>query len=316
MDVKQPYQLPLPHFLQNLQLREWQAFQMGNKDYFMMVAIYNAKKMALVQFIFYDIQQNQKIRYEKKVLPNKLQLPNTLFGGIASYFSEKFSLRVNHDIGSSFLRLIGEITGFKDLPNVKVRAVGQHNVDKYEPMVVCMPFNERRGMYSHKCLMPMEGRLQIGDRTILFPPEESFLIIDDHKGYYPFPTIYDWVTGMGYTPEGILMGFNLTDNQVIQPKKFNENGLWYNGVLHPLPPIKITRPNGVEKDWIIKDEYGMVDLTFTPVIHTSVNINALIFRSNYKGPYGFFNGFISKKNGEKVEIKQLFGMGEDFYLRC
>ena len=60
----------------------------------------------------------------------------------------------------------------------------------------------------------------------------------------------------------------------------------------------------------------MVNLAFTPVIHTSVNINLLILRSLYEGPYGFFNGYLKKTSGDKVMIENIFGMGEDFYLRA
>ncbi|HLP22389.1 MAG TPA: DUF2804 domain-containing protein [Chitinophagales bacterium] len=316
IDYPNPYKLPLPKALKGLQLREWQAFQLHGKDHFIMVAIYNAKKISLVQFIVYDIKNNKKIKYEKKVPAWQLNVPDSLYNSVASYTSNNFSLRAEHDLATGKLELTANIKNFGGLPEVKARFKGLHDVKDYTPMVVCNPFSTGRVMYSHKCLMPMSGELTIGDKHISFEKETSQLIIDDHKGYYPYPTVYDWVTGLGRDKEGRIVGFNLTNNQVINQEQYNENCLWLDGALHPLPPIKVSRPDGVQGTWQVKDEYDMVNLQFTPIIHTSVNINLLILRSKYEGPYGFFNGYLKKSTGEKVILENIFGMGEDFYLRA
>lgn len=316
LDFPSPYKLPLPKALKALQLREWQAFQLRGKDHFILIAIYNAKKISLVQFIVYDIRNNHKVKYEKKVPGWTLKIPDTLYNSSASYTSDNFSLEARHDLTTGKLELSAKIKGFGGLPDVNAHFSGQHDIILYKPMVVCNPFSAGRVMYSHKCLMPVEGELTIGDKTLKFERKNSELIIDDHKGYYPYPTVYDWVTGMGFDRENRMIGFNLTDNQVTEPEIYNENCLWWNGELHPLPPVKVKRPDGVKGKWEINDEYDMVNLEFAPVIHTSVNINLLIIRSLYEGPYGFFNGYLKKTTGEKVDIQNLFGMGEDFYLRA
>ena len=92
IDAQRPYKLPLPKGLKWMQLREWQAFQISNGTHFVMVAIYNAKKISLAQFIVYDILNNKKYRYEKKVPTWKLSVPDGLFGTTASYVSNNFIL--------------------------------------------------------------------------------------------------------------------------------------------------------------------------------------------------------------------------------
>lgn len=315
IDAKDPYKLPLPRFLKWMQLREWQAFQISNDDYFIMMAIYNAKKISLAQFIVYDIKNNKKMRYERKVPTWKLSVPQGLFKTVASYKGKNFDLEVEHDLEAGKLELTAKISGFKGLPDVNARLSGWHDMSKLTPMVVNMPFSEKRALYSHKCLMPVTGKLTLGTEEIDFKSSTSQLIIDDHKGYYPYPTIYDWVTGMGRDAEGKMIGFNLTKNQIIDQEENNENCLWHDGELTPLPPITVTRPDGYKGDWFIKDEHGMVDLTFRPVIHTAVDLNLLIMQSKYQGPYGFFNGHLQNNEGVNVPITEMFGMGEDFYLR-
>ncbi len=315
MEVVRPYARPIPYFLQKMQLREWQAFQVFNGQYFIMSAIYNAKKMALVQFIVYDIKSQKKWRYEKKVAPFSLQVPNSLYNTKCRYQHKDFTFEVWHDLDKNRLEMEVDIKASKKLPALKAHLLGLHDTQKFEPSVVSMPFKGNQSMYSHKCQMPVEGKIELDGNPILFKHENSSLIIDDHKGYYPFPTRYDWVTGMGFTPSNQRIGFNFTANQVENPEKYNENVLWVDGKIYPLPPIEVTRPNGYKGDWIIKDAYGQIDLIFHPVIHNAVDINLLLFRSKYQGPYGFFTGKIIDQNQHTWSIDQIFGMGEDFYLR-
>ncbi|OWY20625.1 DUF2804 domain-containing protein [Sphingobacteriales bacterium UPWRP_1] len=316
LNAQKPYALPLPRFAKNLQLREWQAFQITNGRYFVMVAIYNAKKMALVQFIVYDKEQNKKWRYEKKVAPFQLQLAQGLYNTQSGYQSNNFTLAVHNHLEQERFEITARIKDFDDLPNLEANFTGFHTAAEAEPLVSVLPFAQNRGMYTHKCLMPAQGTLLLDGVATPFNRQNSAMIIDDHKGYYPYPTRYDWVTALGHTPEGILLGFNLTRNQALNPEQYNENCLWYNGKITTLPPIAVQRPNGVQNTWYIKDRYGMVDLSFTPVAHTSVNINLLLLHSRYEGPYGFFNGYIQHHSGNKIAIDQLFGMGEQFYLRA
>lgn len=310
LDAK-PYALPVPTFIKNLQLREWQAFQICNAEYFIMVAIYNTKKIALGQFIVYNRLTHEKFRYEKKSLANSITIPDTLYGNtVATYTSDNFKLKATHDLDHNKLSLEVDIQNFEKLPNVKASFSGEHDTKRYVPSVVVMPFDDRKGMYSHKCLMPLSGQVQLGTQTISFTPEQSQLILDDHKGYYPYPTRYDWLTGFGRNAAGELIGFNLTDNQVRNKDHYNENVLWLNGQITPLPAVQFERPKGVREPWRVRDKSGSVNLIFTPEVHTSVNLNLGLIASYYEGPYGRVSGSIAD-----TDMSACFAMGEEFYLR-
>lgn len=290
LDVKSTGAFPVPRALKFIQLREWQAFQIKNEDYFVMIAIYNAKKISLVQFIVYNLKTKAKVKYEKKCMSWNLSVPDTLYNSSASYTSDDFNIKVEHDLNTHKLDIDVRIEGFEGLPFVEAKFSAVHDTERYQPMVVCNPFSSEAVMYSHKCLMPVQGSLTLGAQVISFPHSESQLIIDDHKGYYPYVTTYDWVTGLGTTPDHKLIGFNLTNNQVIEQEKYNENCLWLDGQLYPLPPITISRPNGHTDTWHITDAHDMVQLEFTPVTHTSVRVNYFVICSEYEGPYGYYSG--------------------------
>lgn len=312
LDAKKSTILP---FAKSFFLREWQAFQIFTEGYFGIMAIYNTKKVSLVQFILYDIEAKKKIKFEKKVLPWQLEIPNGLYKSKAAYYSSNCTMIVEHDIDNNSMTIDVDIAKSKKNPSIKAKLKGIHNVEKFTPIVVCMPFSDTRGMYSHKCQMPLEGEIFLDDKKIICHGNNSNLIIDDHKGYYPYVTKYDWITAAGFTERGQRVGFNFTDNQIQNKEKYNENGIWLDGKLHYLPPITVSRPEGYKKDWIVKDKEGMVNLTFTPVENNSVNLNLLILKSQYQGPYGYFNGYIQADGQAKIDIDNLFGMGEDFYLR-
>jgi len=314
LDVS-PFLIPLPRALKNIRLKEWQAYEMGNSEFFIFTVLYKAKSIALAQFIVYDRIRKEKFLYEKIVPSFQISLPSLCSASTGSYKDKKLFIEYNNETGNGGLNLKLSAKNFRNLPDVNIEINGIYNPEKWNPIVVCMPFSARRAMYSHKCLMPMQGNMEIADRTIDFREKESFMIIDDHKGYYPYSSFYDWVTGISSNGKGGLVGFNLTHNQILNKEKFNENCLWINGRLSLLPPVSFSRPDGPAGEWFIKDSYGMVDLKFVPEVHGEVNVNLFILKSYYQGPLGTFYGRIKDSSGKSHSMDGIFGMGEEKRLR-
>jgi hypothetical protein len=124
-----------------------------------------------------------------------------------------------------------------------------------------------------------------------------------------------WCTGFGFDGKGRRFGFCLAENQARESFKNNENALWVDGKLTPLPPVKITQPRGVDSQWNIQDMEGMVDLVFTPVEPVRCNLNLLISRSDYESPIGYYNGVMVNSEGEEIPVRNIWGLGEKLYLR-
>ncbi|MBM3167506.1 MAG: DUF2804 domain-containing protein [Chloroflexi bacterium] len=315
LEAPRAFAIPLPRPLLSFRLKEWQAFQLGNQRYFMLVVLYNAKVSALTQFIVYDKQEKKRYHFERMLPSWEVKVPGSLWEGQQRYGKDGCLIELISQLKQGRFYINVEVRSQKGLPDMVGHFEAFHDEGLVEPIVVSIPFNKNRGVYSHKCLMPMQGSLSIGDEKIEFLRQESFAIIDDHKGFYPYVMKYDWVTGAGFDKKGQLTGFNLTDNQSLAPEKYNENCLWLNGKLHLLPPVKFQRPKGVEGDWVIRDQYGMVDLVFRPVSMGKIDMNFLLLKVKYRGPFGYCNGFVKNSSGHRVEIKDYFGMGEDKYVR-
>jgi hypothetical protein len=305
----------LPKPMLDFRLKEWQAFQLGNSRWFMLAVLYNAKASALAQFVVYDKERNKKYLFEKVVPSWKIKIPASLWDSSQSYRDKDSSIEIVSALAKGRFYININVRDQKDLPDMEAHFEIFHDEGLVAPMVVSMPVGENRAVYSHKCLMPMQGSLVLGGEKMEFVRRESFAIIDDHKGFYPYVMKYDWVTTAGYDGQGRLTGFNLTDNQTIDAEKYNENCLWIDGRLDLLPPVKFQRPQGVSGDWIIRDQYGMVDLSFKPVDLGNIDLNMLVLRVKYYGPFGYFSGTIKDRSGAGLDFTRYFGMGEQKYIR-
>ncbi len=311
IDAK-PWSLAVPRALRALRLKEWQAFQFGNSRWFVAIALFNAKALALVQVKVYDREHKRKYVFEHKLPGWALTAPRNLLDSEMEYGGLlRFLNRLAHD----FIEIEIEIPASAKMP--KLSGVVTAYAKGCEPQVVCIPFAENRGIYSHKCCMALEGTLWLGDEELDFEPANSFAFMDDHKGYYPYVMRWDWVTGAGFDAGGRRIGFNLTRNDSIDPTRYNENCLWIDGRLHLLPPVRfVRRPELSPEVWEIRDESGEVEVDFVIELDGHVKVNALVIESRYRGPFGFVRGSIRGPDGERVALDGFFGMGEDFYLRC
>ena len=145
--------------------------------------------------------------------------------------------------------------------------------------------------------------------------ERSVGIIDDHKGYYPFFSHYDWLTTMGKTEidgEQKFFAFNLTRNQSVDQVNYNENVIWLEGESFPMPPVVFTHKDGKKKanEWHIRDEagQGLVDITFKIDNVFYMPIPVAVY---YALPYGKIYGYVTDTNGKKYTVDGMVGIGED-----
>ena len=315
LDARKPLGTWLPKPILDFRLKEWQAFQLGNSRWFMLAVLYIAKVTALAQFIIYDKERNKKYLFEKLLPAWKVKVPASIWDSRQSYRDKDNSIEIVSALAKGRFYININVRDQKGLPDMEAHFELFHDEGLVAPIVVSIPVGVNRGMYSHKCLMPMQGSLVLGGEKIEFLRKESFAVIDDHKGFYPYTLVYDWVTTAGYDGKGRLRGFNLTDNQTVDAEKYNENCLWIDGRMILLPPVKFDRPQGPEGEWFIRDRYGMVDLSFKPTVMGKIEMDMMVLKVRYYGPMGYFNGTVKDGSGETLDFGRYFGMGEQKYVR-
>ncbi len=315
IDIHRPYHYPIPRFLRNMRIKEWQAIQAGDERIFVFVVLYNAKFISMASVDIWDRVEKRSYGFRSNFAGQRFFLPTSLCKAETSCKSGSIELSIATDLEASTLSLRASDSSPRNgiLPFALDLSFDMgHNAS---PFSVCLPLGMNRVMYSSKIFMPCEGRLTLDGEERRLDSARALGILDDHKGYYPYRLHYEWVTGFGMEPSGRRIGFNLTDNQVKDQVRYNENRLWIGSAIHPLPPIRITRPYGRGEPWIIQDTEGMVDLIFHPEVPHDIQIKLGLAEIDYAGPFGRFEGSLKSSSGERINASQLYGMGEDKNLR-
>lgn len=308
--------LRLPRPLRWLRLKEWHAFQIATPRLFANVALFDAKLMGLVQAKVYDRRRSAKYVHERKLRPGALRVADQLLDSETRYRDAEGSLGFRNRMRQGRIDIDVDLPAGPGGPAMAGRLTV--HTDRGASQVVSLPFEGDVGMYSHKGMFPVEGELAFGGESHRLTADDAVVLMDDHKGYYPYVMRWDWATGAGRDNAGTLMGFNLTRNQCRDPGRYNENCVWVGGRAGRLPAVTFEREKerAAGELWRVRDREGRVDVVFEPTVPGDVRVNAGLVESRYRGPFGLFRGRLAAEGLEPVSVDGWFGMGEDFWLRC
>jgi hypothetical protein len=108
-------------------------------------------------------------------------------------------------------------------------------------------------------------------------------VIDDTAGYHARRTEWWWTAGVGEGPDGAALAWNLVSG-VNDPPVGSERAVWAAGTPQEVPPV------GFADDLShIRCEDGS-ELRFAAEAERSRRDNLVIFRSDYRAPFGTFEG--------------------------
>jgi hypothetical protein len=133
---------------------------------------------------------------------------------------------------------------------------------------------KQAGIRAHGALTAAGGRPR---------PVEARAVIDDTAGYHARRTEWWWSAGVGQSPAGDALAWNLVRG-VNDPELGSERAVWVDGQPHEPAPVRfaedlrrITATDGSE-------------LRFLAEAERSRSENLLIFKSDYRAPFGTFSG--------------------------
>lgn len=301
--------------LYGLRLKEWQAFQVTDPDHFIVGAVYATKIVDLLQLAVVEKRTGRLRKWQRKVRPGQLTIAQGLDGTASSGTSRGLSITVANAMSNGQIRIEAQGRASGELPAVRLQVAGRCALGEAGHLVICHPFPHGRALYSHKCIMPGAGTLDIDAQPYTFAADRTAMILDDHKGFYPLPMAYDWVTAAARDASGRVVGFNLTANQIRDPERYNENALWIGATVERLGAVTFERANGVYGTWRIRDREGRVDVRFSPTVRNEVHVGPGRIVAEYYGPFGWFEGSITRADGERVNLDGFFGMGEQKRIR-
>jgi hypothetical protein len=314
-EIRKPYNYPIPRWMRNLRIKEWEIFNAQNEKYMLEAIFCNVKLYRMAQVILYDKENNEKFVFRKIKPGTGWQLPVSLANASVDSHSSRFYFRIHSWLDADTIKLDVNIEATRSRPSLTIHLAYDAGIQDVTPMAVSLGISERRSMYAYKVLSPVRGDIVLDGRHIALKPEACSGFFCDYKGYFPYRMHTTFCSAMGFDEENRRFGFHIAENQTREKNKNNENALWVNGQMTPLPPVLITMPNGPEAEWVIQDVEGMVDLTFTPKLHNKSGMNIIFSNAEYNVPLGYYNGMLVNSEGAQIGIKNLFGSGEKLYLR-
>jgi hypothetical protein len=108
-------------------------------------------------------------------------------------------------------------------------------------------------------------------------------VIDDTAGYHDRHTEWWWSAGVGQSPEGVALAWNLVCG-VNDPPIGSERAVWIDGEAREAPPVEFS----TDLKRISSDDGSQ--LRFHAEAERARSENLLIVKSDYRAPFGSFSG--------------------------
>lgn len=304
--------LPLPTFITDLRIRSTLLFVFNMDDYIGTVDFLDARLFGHAELVLWDKKDNRKLAYRSILGPRRVLIPKNTSEGVCISFNKRRYMRIKWDISQKCLSLILNLKGDSVRPNVYAALSADLN-DKSGCVSSVLPaqiMRRCRAMWIRTA--PFSGSITLKEANqsvVTKHDEKGFGFFEIKRAYYKLRTKKISAISSGKIGERQI-SFTLTSSSLkaVDEDSYNENVLFCDEQLTPLPPVKITYPFGIKGKWIIQDTENMVDLSFTPISCHSRILSILILRTQKHTIYGTFDGVIQTKDGEHITIKDFPGI--------
>ncbi|MBN2540063.1 MAG: DUF2804 family protein [Bacilli bacterium] len=300
---------PLRRIFNKFRLTQWQATEVKTKNGIFLMAIYRFGLLNIHLVMFYDKDSNHfRVWNHTALFLNKSVPAKSLFNGSkAEYRSKKHYSEIINRYEEGFASVFGRTENKKSgLIEYDFRLK-----QRSKPSIVSIPIKEKYPLYTEKDLFDFEGSIKIDGVEMI--DGSTFAIIDDHRGYYPRHSGYDWVTCFGEkTFDSKLMpfGLNLTEFRMNpDPKRFNENGYLDNTKFHFLPNVSFTK----KAERITITDGSQVHLEFTTLSTHKISLNLLLFKIDYQLHIGLLNGTVHSADHQQIVFDNDLALSEYRY---
>jgi hypothetical protein len=148
-----------------------------------------------------------------------------------------------------------------------------------------------RGAYiwtRKQACVPVRGSVTIDGRAFEIDGDGAF--VDDSAGYHARHTVWSWSAGVGTTPDGRRVGWNLVEGIHDDPFA-SERTVWVEGEPQPIGPVTFAEDLSEIASASTSGAAGEPGpLRFSEWSRREHSTNALIMSSRYSQPFGTFAG--------------------------
>lgn len=226
------------------------------------------------------------------------KMPTSLGAASATARTRGLEITIDETPGDTSLRA--------DAAGLSLDAIA-HRPDGHESLGVVVPWSPTRFQYTVKDpTRPVSGRITVDGVDTEFV--DAWAVLDHGRGRWHHDVRWNWAAAAGRT-DGHVVGLQFGDRWT-DGTGMTENALVVDGRLHkiserlrwsydrdqPMQPWRIT---GEDLDLELTAEYD----------HAS-NMNLGLVATRGDQVFGVFNGWI-RVDGERIEVRDLFGFAED-----
>ncbi len=179
-----------------------------------------------------------------------------------------------------------------------------------QPLRVLNPSEPFRFTFTEKGMPILPRQLDLRlDGVTLEGPENTTLLYDWSGGYMRRQTNWFWAAFAGREAGNLPVGANFA--ALTNESYFSENAFWIKGLRTRVPRVMFTFDfDDPFRPWQVRDEEGLVDLTFHPAGERSERINALVLKTYFRQFFGRFEGTLRPPGESPVEITDVRGFTE------
>jgi len=311
--MRTPYAgLPIPAFLSQIRIKSRLSFVFNLGNYFGLTEFKDFKVFGLSEVVFWNKETGKRTAYHSIMPARRRFVPTKTSKAICACYQKARKIRLFWEDSHDFFKCQFHLKGDKVRPSAKGKFVSMRNDPLHTDLMFVNPApTSQRVTATWLTTMTVKGSLHTyTDKKVQeHKVEDGIAMMTMNRSYFKFHTETCIVSGLGNV-RGKNIFFNIGKSNIdaSDTDKYNNNALIVDGNPTALPPVEITHPFGIDKNWIIQDTEGMIDLTFTPASVKTRIVNVIIMRSSETKVFGTFEGVLLTKDGDKIMLKNFPGI--------
>jgi len=314
--MKRPFgNFPLPTVFTNVRIMETIRFLFCDENNIGEIELFNAGYFSFMETTLWNRNTKQRIAYRRIIPPGFIRFSSNFGNSVTACRSPGRFVKIHSRFQKQLIHVDFDFIGSDARPPCEGRLEMNLASPEKAELSSLIPYNvKRRCLASYQVTAPLHGWIGTGYDDHQIYETDGIGFFDIRKAYFSLRTKISTIIGMGKI-DGRLVSFQLGNPVSGDSNRYNDNVLFCDGKAWPLPSIKITRPYGINGDWIIQDTESMVDLVFTPLSDSVRRLSAFVVRTDYHTVYGSFDGVLLTGEGSKFVLKSIPGIGKKIRLR-
>lgn len=314
--MRAPYAgIPLPSVISNLRIKSRLNYVFTTEKFIGISQFFDFKVIGLGEILFWNKETGKKYVYHTIMPPRRRFVPILTTRGICACYRKSRYIKISWGRKHQHHALAFKVRGDNARPNCEGYFYSPMQDEMHTDSLFISPSPaSSRCTASWLSTMHISGHITINGEQA--DDSEGLALMLLSRAYYKMHSNAILVHGIGNLKgKNVIFYLKYSNLDAADSDSFNTNLLVIDGKKTPLPPVYITHPFGIDKNWIIQDTESMVDLTFTPASINSRSLNLIALRTNYTTTYGTFDGVLMNADGEKIILKNFPGLLQKGVMR-